>query len=69
MKVGDLVRPIDSDEGNGRAYQTTLVEHDWRGLIIGWDGCEPGEPVVFWNSEFPHEIEYASQLEVVSESR
>lgn len=65
MKVGDMVRPIDSADGNGRAYQTTLVEHDWRGLIIGWEGCEP---VVFWNSKFPHEIEYASQLEVVSEA-
>ena len=68
MKVGDLVKSIDPDipGRDGRALQTTLVEHDWRGIIIDWDGAEP---VVFWNERFPAEVEYKEQIEVVSESR
>ena len=68
MKVGDLVKPIDPDMPgrDRRALQTTLVEHDWRGIIIDWDGTEP---VVFWNERFPAEIEYKEQLEVINESR
>jgi hypothetical protein len=67
MKVGDLVKPIDPEpfKLNGARLQTTLAERDWKGIIIAWEGCEP---VVFWNDQFPYEIEYASQLEVVSES-
>lgn len=67
MKVGDLVKPIDPVGGpDGRAYQTTLVEHNWKGIIIDWSGTEP---VVFWSERFPAEIEYKEQLEVISESR
>jgi hypothetical protein len=67
MKVGDLVRSIDPALGpEGRALQTTLVEHEWRGIIIGWDGLEP---IVFWNERFPSELEYKEQLEVISENR
>ena len=66
MKIGDLVRPTHASKSYVPEYQTSLVEHDWRGIIIDWD---EGDPVVFWNMDFPHEIEYACQLEVVSESR
>ena len=68
MKVGDLVKPIDPKPFslNGRRLQTTLVEHDWKGIIIDWDGTEP---VVFWNERFPAEVEYREQLEVINESR
>ena len=67
MKIGDLVKPIDPHIPGrpSRAYQTTLVEHDWKGIIIGW---EDADPVVFWNSAFPAEIEYKDQVEVISES-
>ena len=68
MKVGDLVRPIDPDVPgfDGRALQTTLVEHNWKGIIIDWVGTEP---VVFWNERFPAEVEYKHQIEVISENR
>ena len=68
MKVGDLVRPIDPKPFSrfGRRLQTTLVEHDWKGIIIDWDGTEP---IVFWNERFPFEIEYKEQLEVINEDR
>ena len=68
MKVGDLVRPIDPKPFslNGRRLQTTLVEKDWKGIIIDWAG---DGPVVFWNERFPAEVEYRKQLEVISENR
>ena len=64
MKIGDLVRPIDPEpfDPNGRRLQTTLVEHDWKGIIIDWDGTEP---VVYWNERFPAEVEYKEQIEVI----
>jgi hypothetical protein len=69
VKVGDLVRPIDPSTHScpaRSAIQTTLVERDWKGIIIGWSGVEP---VVFWNERFPAEVEYKEQLEVIDESR
>ena len=62
MKVGDLVKPIKLDLSQG----VPLVEEDWNGIIIDWEGSEP---VVFWNERFPAEVEYREQLEVISESR
>ena len=69
MKVGSLVRL--KDPGGWPANQC--------GIVIGWQGVEfsfgegdPGgemSPVVFWNEKFPSEVEYAHQLEVISESR
>ena len=68
MKVGDLVRPTDPEpfSPNGRRLQTTLVEHDWKGIIIDWEGTEP---IVYWDERFPAEVEYKEQLEVINESR
>ena len=66
MKTGDLVKPTHSSKNFVPEYQPSLVERDWRGIIVGWD---EGDPVVYWNEDFPNEIEYASQLEVVSEGR
>jgi hypothetical protein len=67
MKVGDLVKPHNPGQEDGLIFGSTLpVEDDWRGIIIGWD---EGDPVVFWNKDFPNEREYANQLEVISESR
>ena len=40
--------------------------------LTGFGEGEPGgemSPVVFWNEKFPSEVEYAHQLEVISESR
>jgi len=65
MKIGDLVKPINP-EPPVRGFQTTLVEHDWRGVIVDWDGVDP---VVYWSEKFPAEIEYKEQLEVINESR
>jgi len=62
VKVGDLVKPIKLDLSQG----VPLVEEDWNGIIIDWEGSEP---VVFWNERFPAEVEYREQLEVISESR
>ena len=52
MKIGDLVR--STTPGNMR---------EWIGLIIGW---ERGGPIVFWDMNFPEEVEYPEQLEVIS---
>ena len=66
MKVGDLVKPIDPVlSPGGRALQATLVENDWKGIIIGWDGTEP---IVYWSEKFPTEVEYREQIEVINEN-
>lgn len=54
MRVGDLVR--STTPGNTEV---------WIGVIIGRDF---GDFIVFWNDKFPDELEYASQLEVISAS-
>ena len=59
MKVGDLVRPCIHP-----LSPTPLVEQEWNGLVIGYEGPDP---VVYWNNEFPAELEYEDQLEVVDE--
>ena len=52
MRIGDLVR--STTPGNMR---------EWIGLIIGW---ERDGPIVFWDMNFPEEVEYPEQLEVIS---
>ena len=59
MTTGDLVRPAKSE------WIGQWPDHD-TGIIIGWKGSDP---VVFWNDKFFAEIEYKSDLVVVSESR
>ena len=54
MKVGDLVRLVSRLEPQASQLGFGLVTGFWR-----------GQPVVFWNEQFSHEIEYAGQLEVV----
>lgn len=59
MKIGDLV--------------SLKTEHTWKtlegkpapevGLLIDFDGIDP---VVFWSEKFPDEVEYSTQLKVVS---
>ena len=65
LVVGSLVRPAGG-------YSAVVPSAGWAfrneggpavGIVIGWD---EGEPVVFWNEEFPEEIEYRHQLEVIS---
>jgi hypothetical protein len=64
MKIGDAVR-IKTQIFNWVTVGSQL-DPDAVGVIVGFDGTEP---VVFWNLDFPEEIEYPEQLEVVSESR
>ena len=61
MKIGDLVKPV-----NKRISGTVLVESDWNGIIIAWEGCNP---IVFWSEKFPDELEYQEHLEVINEGR
>ena len=73
MKTGDLVRPRVAKKQVPAwalsAVDVHRVEEDWVGIIIGWhrrhsgDGCDP---IVMWNENFPDEIEYKEQLEVIS---
>ena len=64
MHIGSLVRPSGG-------YTAVVPSAGWAfrddtgeavGIVIGWD---EGEPVVFWNEEYPEEIEYKHQLEVI----
>jgi hypothetical protein len=62
MKVGDLVRPSPATS------LVPKVEHDWIGIVIGFDAWDVGhrDPIVFWSEKFPDETEYEAQLEIVS---
>ena len=64
MKIGDAVR-IKTKIFNWVTVGSQL-DADAVGVIVGFDGAEP---VVFWNTDFPEEVEYKEQLEVISESR
>jgi hypothetical protein len=55
MEVGDLVR--------ARVGEHNPFPEDWTGIIVDWRGTEP---IVYWNEEFPSELEYKEQIEVVS---
>jgi hypothetical protein len=61
MKVGDLVEPVQSTY-----LGAPLVEEDWKGIIIGWEGVDP---IVFWSEKFPAEVEYKEQIKVINENR
>ncbi len=60
MKVGDLVKPV-----NAGANRLPFVfdDDDWVGIIISFKGTDP---VVYWDERFPAEVEYGSQLRVIS---
>ena len=67
MQIGSLVRP-QGDFNTvvpeaGWAFRDDTGEQIGYGIVIDWD---EGEPVVFWSEEFPAEIEYRHQLEVVT---
>lgn len=64
MKIGDAVR-IKTKIFNWVTVGSQL-DTDTVGVIVGFDGAEP---VVFWSTDFPEEVEYPEQLEVISESR
>ena len=54
MKIGDLVKNIEEPRFC-----------NFIGIVIE---IEPdGEPVVFWNEDFPYELEYSRDLRVVNE--
>ncbi len=59
MKIGDLVRSRNTH----MLLEMVKEESDWVGIIIDFKGLEP---VVYWNERFPEEIEYPSQLQVVT---
>ena len=58
MKIGDLVKPVLDDSGFG-----ANLDDDWVGIIIDFKGTEP---IVYWSERFPAEVEYDSQLRVIS---
>ena len=60
MKVGDLVRLKVTSSW------LSPQERAWVGVIVGWDHARP---IVMWNKRFHEEVEYRSQLEVISEAR
>ena len=60
MQIGDLVKPVQPDRS---FLGTPLCEEDWKGIIIGFDGTDV---IVFWNEDYPEELEYRSQLEVIN---
>jgi hypothetical protein len=65
VKVGDLVRPIRINHKDN----TTIVESDWLGIIIGFTKGSKPDPVVYWNEEYSAELEAVYQIEVVDESK
>ena len=59
MKVGDLVSVPPPTEG----------DPDWVGIIIAIPKDRQGffpRAVVYWNAQFPKEVEHQSHLEVIS---
>jgi hypothetical protein len=53
MKIGDLVKNIEEP-----AFCNFI------GIVVE---IEPdGEPVVFWNEQFPYELEYGRDLKVIT---
>ena len=70
MKVGDLVRSVPYGPTRGSQVDPWANQI---GLIVGFDNEIDSEglvayqsPIVYWSSEFPSEIEYREQVEVVS---
>lgn len=60
MKVGDLVKPVNAGENR---MLHPFDDDDWVGIIISFTGTDP---VVYWDERFPAEVEYGSQLRVIS---
>jgi hypothetical protein len=54
LKTGDLVRSTTPNNSK-----------EWVGIIVDWDNSDP---IVFWDENFPDEVEYTHQLEVINES-
>ena len=52
MKIGDLVKNIEEPHFS-----------NYTGIVISFD--KDGEPIVFWNEDFPYEEEYCTDLRVV----
>ena len=64
IKIGSLVRPIPGadDCGYESPYMNARPSKPWLGIVIGYDGADP---IVFWDKDFPDEVEYEYQLELV----
>jgi hypothetical protein len=68
MKIGSLVRPHPDNQAYEHISMTKggyLPDHAprwWCGIIIEYDN---GDPVVFWNHDFPEEVEYRHQLVLI----
>ena len=62
MKVGDLVRPVNTT----RVLPQYAADESWCGIVTAFKGLDV---IVFWNEDYPDEWEYPEQLEVISESR
>mgnify|MGYP001158410279 FL=1 len=52
MKVGDLVKNIEEPDFCNFVGIIVEIELD-------------GEPIVFWNEDFPYELEYSRDLRVI----
>ena len=63
MKIGDAVR-IKTKIFNWVTVGSQL-DADTVGVIVGFDGAEP---VVFWNTDFPEEVEYKELVKYDAES-
>lgn len=64
MKVGDLVRPINTYEDDPINWVGVVVGPRWPTLL-----AKSGRVVVYWNSEYPNDVECKDNLEVINESR
>ena len=64
IKIGSLVRPVPGTDDCG--FESPYLSHRspkyWLGIVVGYDGADP---VVFWGKEFPDEVEYEYQLELI----
>ena len=54
MKIGDLVKNIEEPDFC-----------NFIGIVI--DIELDGEPIVFWNEDFPYELEYSRDLRVIKD--
>lgn len=54
MKIGDLVKNIEEPKFCNFVGIIVEIEPD-------------GEPIVFWNEDFPYELEYSRDLRVIKD--
>ncbi|MAI58253.1 MAG: hypothetical protein CML56_04635 [Rhodobacteraceae bacterium] len=59
IKIGSLVR----GKSDNQYFSETRDPLVWTGIVIGYQGINP---IVFWSEKFPAEVEYTSQLELLS---